>query len=44
MKFGENIGNLKTLILDMDETMLHARFLQSEKDIENDDGNFMFTL
>ena len=44
VKFGDNPGNLKTLILDMDETMLHARFIQNEKDLENDDGNFVFTL
>ena len=28
----------------MDETMLHARFLVSQEDIENDDGDFLFTL
>lgn len=29
VKFGPNEGKLKTLILDMDETMLHAKFIQS---------------
>jgi len=36
--------NKKVLILDMDETMLHAKFLQSEEDEKNDDGDFSFTL
>ena len=34
----------KVLILDMDETMLHARFLQNEEQEKNDDGDFVFTL
>lgn len=37
---GENEKNQKLLILDMDETMLHAKFLQSEEDAKNDDGEF----
>jgi len=28
----------------MDETMLHAKFLASDQDELNDDGNFIFTL
>lgn len=36
--------NKKVLILDMDETMLHARFLQTEEDEKKDDGDFTFTL
>ena len=28
----------------MDETMLHAMFLSSEKDEKNDDGDYVFTL
>jgi hypothetical protein len=28
----------------MDETMLHAKFLSSEKDEQNDDGDYVFTL
>lgn len=44
VKFGENEGKLKTLILDMDETMLHAKFIQNDSDLENDDSNFVFTL
>lgn len=44
VKFGDNEGKQKTLILDMDETMLHAKFIQSDQDLENDDGNFVFTL
>ena len=39
-----NPVNKKTLILDMDETMLHAKFLANDKDEANDDGNFIFTL
>ena len=42
--FGENDGKLKTLILDMDETMLHAKFISDQADLANDDGNFVFTL
>lgn len=42
--FGENPLQKKTLILDMDETMLHAKFLSSEKDEQNDDGDYVFTL
>lgn len=34
----------KLLILDMDETMLHAKFLSTEEDCKNDDGDFQFTL
>lgn len=34
----------KVLILDMDETMLHARFLQNEQQEKDDDGDFVFTL
>jgi hypothetical protein len=44
VKFGDNEAKLKTLILDMDETMLHAKFIQSDSDLQNDDGNFVFTL
>jgi hypothetical protein len=36
--------NKKVLVLDMDETMLHARFLQNEEDEKNDDGDFSFEL
>jgi hypothetical protein len=36
--------NKKVLILDMDETMLHAKFLQNEEDEKKDDGDFTFTL
>ena len=42
--FGPTQANLKVLILDMDETMLHARFIQNEEDEKNDDGDFTFTL
>ena len=28
----------------MDETMLHAKFIQSQKDQDNDNGDFTFTL
>ena len=44
VNFGPNPGNKKTLILDMDETMLHAKFLANDKDEADDDGNFIFTL
>jgi predicted secreted acid phosphatase len=37
-------ANKKVLILDMDETMLHAKFLQNEEDEKKDDGDFTFTL
>lgn len=42
--FGENQGSKKVLILDMDETMLQAKFLQSEEQEKDDDGDFVFTL
>lgn len=36
--------NKKVLILDMDETMLHAKFLQKDADEKTDDSDFTFTL
>jgi hypothetical protein len=42
--FGEKPQQSKVLVLDMDETMLHAKFLQSPQDEANDDGDFVFTL
>ena len=43
--FGPNPnGQQKVLVLDMDETMLHARFIQNDEDEANDDGDFAFTL
>jgi len=44
IKFGENKLKQKVLILDMDETMLHAKFLQTPEDEKNDDGDFIFEL
>lgn len=44
VNFGPNEGKLKTLVLDMDETMLHAKFIADQSDLANDDGNFVFTL
>jgi TFIIF-interacting CTD phosphatase-like protein len=41
---GENPAKKKVLVLDMDETMLHAKFIQNEDDLKNDDGDFIFTL
>jgi hypothetical protein len=41
---GPKEGNKKVLILDMDETMLHARFLETKSQEEKDDGDFVFTL
>lgn len=41
---GPRDGNKKVLILDMDETMLHARFLENEAAEARDDGDFVFTL
>ena len=40
--FGENKGNKKLLILDMDETMLSAKFL--EEGDAADDSHFVCTL
>ena len=42
--FGNESKMNKVLILDMDETMLHARFLQTEQQEKDDDGDFVFTL
>ena len=42
--FGNESKMNKVLILDMDETMLHARFLQNEQQEKDDDGDFVFTL
>ncbi len=44
VKFGEEKKDKKVLILDMDETMLHAKFLQNAEDEKNDDGDFVFEL
>ena len=41
---GPRDGNKKVLILDMDETMLHARFIESDEAQKADDGDFFFTL
>jgi TFIIF-interacting CTD phosphatase-like protein len=41
---GPRDGNKKVLILDMDETMLHARFIENEAAQKADDGDFFFTL
>lgn len=32
------------ILANMDEAMLHARFIQSQKDQDNDNGDFTFTL
>jgi len=37
---GKNEKYPKLLILDMDETMLHAKFLTTDEDALNDDGDF----
>ena len=42
--FGENPPKSKVLILDMDETMLQAKFIQSDEEAKTDDGDFQFTL
>ena len=43
-RMGPRDGDKKVLILDMDETMLHARFLENEEQEAKDDGNHVFTL
>lgn len=42
--FGESPVHKKTLILDMDETMLHARFIKPDVKLENDDSHFICHL
>ena len=42
VEFGENPEKKRTLLLDMDETMLHARFLNGSEDDPNSDH--IFTL
>lgn len=42
VNFGENPEKKRTLLLDMDETMLHARFLSGTEDDPNSDH--IFTL
>lgn len=42
--FGENPTKSKVLILDMDETMLQAKFIQSDEEAKADNGDFQFTL
>ena len=32
------------LVLDMDETLIHARFLQSEESELNDNGDFIVSI
>ena len=44
VNFGPAAPNMRLLILDMDETMLHARFLQGQAEEQADDGDFVFTL
>lgn len=34
----------KVLVLDMDETLIHARFLTSDDQEKNDDGDFIVSL
>jgi TFIIF-interacting CTD phosphatase-like protein len=34
----------KVLVLDMDETLIHARFLQSEESEQNDNGDFIVSI
>jgi hypothetical protein len=34
----------KVLVLDMDETLIHARFLQSEEQEIHDNGDFMVSI
>lgn len=34
----------KLLVLDMDETLIHAKFLENNNDEENDDGDFLVNL
>jgi hypothetical protein len=41
---GVNVNKQKLLILDMDETMLHAKFLNNDEDEKKDDGDFVFVL
>jgi predicted secreted acid phosphatase len=38
--FGPNPTKSKVLILDMDETMLQAKFIQSDEEAKTDDGDF----
>jgi predicted secreted acid phosphatase len=38
--FGDNPSKSKVLILDMDETMLQAKFIQSDEEAATDDGDF----
>ena len=42
VNFGPTTESKKVLILDMDETMLHAKFISH--DAETHDGDFEFTL
>lgn len=43
-KMGPKDGNKKVLVLDMDETMLQAKFITSQEEREKDDGDFFFAL
>ena len=40
IEFGPNPTKSKVLILDMDETMLQARFIQSDEEAKTDNGDF----
>jgi TFIIF-interacting CTD phosphatase-like protein len=44
VEFGPADPNKRLLILDMDETMIQAKFLVSQEDEKNDDGDFIFEL
>jgi CTD small phosphatase-like protein 2 len=41
--FGEKKRN-KVLVLDMDETLIHAKFLMSAAEEKNDDGDFIVSI
>lgn len=43
VSFGERKRN-KVLVLDMDETLIHAKFLMSEGEEKNDDGDFIVSI
>jgi Dullard-like phosphatase family protein len=41
--FGPPTKN-KVLVLDMDETLIHAKFLTTEEQVKNDDGDFLVQI
>lgn len=43
MNFGPQTKS-KVLVLDMDETLIHSKFLKSDAELKDDNGDFVISL